>query len=134
MEDSIKNKDGSLNVDHIIDMLKKLSAVLTFEGIAKRDMRSLSLAQAMGIMVATSDLGTEAMLALAKDMQPASERIQEELKKKNPKLSGLSSVSPDAIFQENGDLNREGIMEIVAKSLVGDISEVIPDGVVLPEE
>jgi hypothetical protein len=134
MEDSIKNEDGSINVEHVIHMLKKLSAVLTFDGIQQRDFRSLSLAQSIGIMVATADLGSEALLALAKDMQPASDRIQEELKKKNPKLSGLNSVSSDTIFKKNGDLNREGIMEIVAKSLVGDISGAIPDGVVLPEE
>lgn len=133
MEDSIKNEDGSLNVDHVCGMLKKLSAVLTLDGIQQRSFRSLSLAQSLGILMATMDLGNDAMLELARDLQPASERIQAELKKKNPKLHGLNSVSTDSVFHENGDLNREGIMEIVAKSLTGDISDVIPDGVELPE-
>lgn len=107
--ESIRNEDGSLNMEEIGTMLKKLSAVLTLEGLAKRSLSALSLAQGLGILLATNDLGKEAMIQLAKDMQPASERIQEEMKKKNPKLHGLNSVKAGDLFTPEGGLNRDGV-------------------------
>ncbi len=131
--DSIRNEDGTINIGEVTEMMKKLSALLTIDGLRARSLEHLALAQSLGVVAATMDIGGDAITDLAKMMQPASERIQQEMQAKNPKLAGLNSIKAEDLFGDDGYIKEDGIMEVVAKTFGPDIEDVLPDGVKLSE-
>ena len=125
----LHGEDGKIDLGEVLVMLKKLSALMMLEAIPNEDGRKMALANSLGIVCATLDLGGDNVIELMKALNPLSETIAAEIKKKNPRLKGLSAVLPSEIIDEKGKFSVDKVEDVVIDRLTDniDLSIVLKD-------
>jgi len=106
-------ENGKLDMDEIKGMLKKLCTILMLDGMKDVDTEKITLANSLGIILATLDLGPKYYIDLIKSLGPQSKVIADEIDKGNPRLGDLHAVASKTIFTEEGGVNREALKDVL---------------------
>lgn len=111
------NENGKINMDEVKDMLKKLSTILMLDGLKESSMEKITLANSLGVIMATLDLGPGYYESLLKALNVQGKIIEEQIQNGNPNLRGLSSVKPDDLLSSDGKINNRVILDAVLNGM-----------------